>query len=138
MSEQRGGARPGAGRKPKGFSSKRIDAMLKAARRYRRKCGKSPEELLMDIAYKADGAQDATLAQRVRALGIYFQHTMPTTSESEITVNKPRAPYVYRNEDERKAIEAAQRSGALPPGGICLPETDLPPNVVVMDGGKKD
>ena len=72
-----------------------IDDLLKAARAYKRRYGKSPEELLLDIAYKVEAGAEATLAQQLKAVTTYLRQTMPSSSENTVNVNRPTEPAIY-------------------------------------------
>jgi len=106
--ENRGGRRPNqTGRPPKTLSQKRIDALLKAARKFERRLGKSPEDLLMELAYAVEAGKDATLTQQYRALDCFFRNTMPRQTESNVTVTKHTAPGVLLPAEDRDPAELA-------------------------------
>ena len=96
-----GGIRPNqTGRPRKSPSQKRIDELLKVARAYTRKQGKSPEELLMDLVYAVGEGSEATLAQQYKALQTYFHQTMPAQKEIQQTITHNTEPAVALPEED--------------------------------------
>jgi len=94
-SENRGGRRDyQPGRPKKSLAQARIDGFLKESGRYKRKHGKSVEELLLDVIHAVGWAVDATMTSRLNAMRIYFQQTMPSVSESNVTVSRAEGPGV--------------------------------------------
>ena len=100
VKKQWGGARQGAGGPRKTLSQKRIDDLMRLARKAKRETGKGPEDLLFDVMYARGDFKNVTLIQRNKAIETYLRHTMPTTSEQNVKVTKREAPAVYLPEQK--------------------------------------
>ena len=80
----RGGARPGAGRKPiYVISEKEVEKLVEAAEKKAKETGKSIADVLIDLAYQKDDKRTALAAVR-----IYLDHTITKTTEKDINLNE--------------------------------------------------
>ena len=87
-----GGARQGAGRKPKYMlTDYQVKKMIMAARKRARETGKTPDDILIGFIY---GDEDATVKDRLSAIGIYKTYTMSKSSEQNINVTKQVGPKI--------------------------------------------
>ncbi len=75
--ENRGGARPGAGRKPETLSVRQVRLMLERAEAKAEEHGKTLDDVLLDIAYSAEEKTSDKLA----AIKIFKTHTMIKLNE---------------------------------------------------------
>lgn len=71
--DNRGGARPGAGRKPKTLSASQVAATLKRVRKWARETGKHIDDLLLEIAY----AKEEKTVDRISAIKVIKDLTSP-------------------------------------------------------------
>jgi hypothetical protein len=77
--ENRGGARPGAGRKPiYTVSEREVKRLVKAARKKAKESGQDIAEILMGLAYQVDDKRTA-----LGAIRIYLEHTTVNTVEKD-------------------------------------------------------
>ena len=102
----RGGARPGAGRPKKTNTQKQVDSMLAAGTAWAKREGKSLDDLLLGIAYAKDGFENVTVAQQLKAISLWKQHTMASVSESHIDVTKRSGPGIYLPEELPEIVPA--------------------------------
>lgn len=79
--ENRGGARPGAGRPKKTLGALGVERMLEATARYAKRYGKEVEELLLDICYGEGFAEEATIAVRLKAIERVLAQSAPRMKE---------------------------------------------------------
>jgi len=104
--ENRGGARPGAGRKPQSVSQSQVKAMLRAARKRAKEAGRTIDDILLDVMYGLDEQTKDKLA----AIKIFKDFTMAKQTESTV-------------EHTRRTV-----------GPVCLPERRPDPAKVVPIG----
>ena len=102
----RGGARPGAGRPKKTTSQQLVDSMLATGKEWAKREGKSLDDLLLAIAYAKDDFEKVTIAQRIKAVSLFKQHTMASVSESHIDVTKHSGPGIYLPEELPEDVPA--------------------------------
>lgn len=108
--ENRGGARPGSGRKRTRLSDDQVHKLIKAAVKKERETGISVGDRLIGIIYN----NRATNAEKIAAIKAFYDHTITKASESDVNVTKFQEPAFYLPES--------------------LPD---PAKVVVIAGGKK-
>ena len=107
--ENRGGSRPGAGRKPQPrvtLSEFQVRRLLRKARRMALLTGKDVDDLLIEFIYHADGR----IVDRLAAIKLFKEYTAPKPSEGG-GANKNLGPKLF------------------------LPE-QRPPELSVINGGK--
>lgn len=75
--ENRGGARPGAGRKPETLSAKQVQLMLDKAKEYAEKHGKTVDEILLDFIYGSE-IKDA---DKLAAIKLFKTYTIAKLQE---------------------------------------------------------
>lgn len=91
--DNRGGARPGAGRKPTldaGLSAHATAALRRKVRRYARKYGKDPDDLLLDVIY----SQEEATRDRLAAMKLLKEYTAPKPQEGG-AADKALGPAVF-------------------------------------------
>ena len=128
--ENRGGSRPGAGRKPVYvISEKEVKKLVKAARGKARETGKSLADVLIDLAYQTDDKRTSLAAIR-----IYFDHTIVKNTEKDINLKQGHTgPSIYKINDRGEAVLTKFGSSS-----ICLPEMKPDPaKLIPIGGGKK-
>ena len=111
----RGGARPGAGRKPAYvISNKEKKNLVKAAKKKAKETGKSIADVLIDLAYQTDDKRTA-----LGAIRIYFDHTITKTTEKDINLNdnKNIGPTIFKTNDRGEWVVTKPGSSS-----IFLPE----------------
>ncbi len=85
-----GGKRPGAGRPPgsggrgKTLSQEAVERALEESQRFAERFGKTVEELLCDIAWGVEWAENATLNIRLKAIIQVMDRTAPRIQEGGI------------------------------------------------------
>lgn len=100
--ENRGGARPGAGRKPLSLSAQQIKDMREAAEKRAKKEGKTLFEVLLDWIYDAElGIKD-----RQNAMKLYMDKMLIAVSEGG-EADKELGPAVYLP-GQRPQLEAVK------------------------------
>ena len=102
----RGGARPGAGRPRKTNTQKLVDSMLAAEKEWAKREERSLDDLLLAIAYAKDDFEKVTIAQRIKAVSLFKQHTMASVSESHVNVTKHSGPGIYLPEEVEEGAPA--------------------------------
>ncbi len=102
----RGGARPGAGRPKKTTSQQLIDSMLATGKEWEKREGGSLDEVLLAIIYAKGDFDKATIAQRIKAVALFKQHTMASVSESHVNVTKHSGPGIYLPEELPELVPA--------------------------------
>ena len=109
-----GGYRPGAGSKPKSLTDKQVRAMLKTARKYAKKYGKTVDDILLGLIYarEDDIPMKMTARERIGAIKVYKEFAQAKTSEQNITVQHQTEP------------------------AISLPAIEDDPGLTVVSGGK--
>lgn len=75
--ENRGGARPGAGAKPKTLSARQVQAMLDKAKEYAEKHKKTVDEVLLDFIYCSESKD----ADRLAAIKLFKTYTIAKLQE---------------------------------------------------------
>lgn len=105
--ENRGGARPGAGRKPgpnRTLSAKLVNEMLRKAKKYARKHGKTLDEVLLDLVY-AETTRDA---DKIACVRLFKEYTTPKIEEGG-EVDRQLGPAVFLPEHRPplKVVEKA-------------------------------
>jgi hypothetical protein len=94
--ENRGGYRPGAGRKPgpqRTLSAQLVAEMLRKARKYARRHKKTIDEVLLDIIY-AEKSRDV---DKLASIKLFKEHTSPKLTEggSADTALAAKGPAVF-------------------------------------------
>ena len=110
----RGGARPGAGRKPAYvISEKEVKKLVEAAEKKTKETGKSIADVLIDLAYQKDDKRTALAAIR-----IYLDHTITKTTEKDINLNDNQNSGItfFKTNDRGEMVITK------PGGRIALPE----------------
>jgi hypothetical protein len=124
MSDNRGGKRPGAGRKPiYEISDRELKQLVKAAKKKAKETGKSLADVLIELAYQIDDKRTA-----LQALRVYFERVIIKSTERDINItpdNQWGNGVLIASPEERKIIsklspELRKRHGldfsiALPP-----------------------
>lgn len=138
ITDNRGGARPGAGRKPiYEISEHEVKQLINAAKKKAKETGKSLADVLLDLAYQTKDKRTALGAMR-----IYFDRVIIKNTEKDITISKTMTSGVFIYSDEEK--EAIDK---LPPKlraefgrmfPILLPETKPDPAKLITEGENKD
>jgi hypothetical protein len=120
--ENRGGARPGAGRKPiYTVSEREVKRLVKAARKKAKESGQDIAEVLLGLAYQVDDKRTA-----LGAIRIYLEHTTVKTVEKDDSqpgryiggplILSQAAMALYR------ALSDEERERIFPGPRIILPE----------------
>ena len=120
----RGGARPGAGRKPTYvISEKEVKKLVKAAEKKAKETGKSLADVLIDLAYQTDDKRTA-----LGALRIYFDHTIVKNTEKDINLNQNQnvGPTIYKTNDRGEMIITQIGSSS-----VYLPELKPDPTKLI-------
>jgi hypothetical protein len=99
MSDNRGGARPGAGRKPiYEISESELKQLVKAAKKKAKETGKNLADVLIDLAYQIDDKRTA-----LQALRVYFERVIIKSTERDITITPDNqwgnAPLIATSEE---------------------------------------
>jgi site-specific recombinase XerD len=110
--ENRGGRRPGAGRKPKYMLSEtQIKNMLRAARKKAKETGKTIDDILLDIIY-TDGKKISERDQ-LAAIKLFKDFTITKSSEKTVTHNVNQGPAVglppIREDEGLKVISGGKK-----------------------------
>lgn len=99
-----GGSRKGSGRKQVHISTdSQIKAMHRAARKRAKEEGKTIDEVLVAIIYEPE----TTTKDRLAAIKLFKEFTMPKRTESDVKVNKseePRLMYPEKKPDPAKVV----------------------------------
>lgn len=110
----RGGARPGSGRKPGGIptvSGLQIERMLRAARRYKRKYGKSVDDVLLGFIYgEAMEGETVKIAERVACIKVFKEYTIAKMQEGGET-DQALGPAVFLPE-QRPQLTVVKKESA--------------------------
>ena len=91
--ENRGGYRPGAGQKPgslRTLSASQVQAMLRTAKKWAKKTGRTIDDVLMSIVYD----DEAKNSDRLAGIKVFKDYTVAKLSEGGET-DKVLAPAVY-------------------------------------------
>ncbi len=75
--ENRGGARPNSGPKPRTLSANQVAKMLRKARRRAKSTGKDVDDILLDFIY----ADEVRIADRVACIKLWKEFTMAKLAE---------------------------------------------------------
>jgi hypothetical protein len=112
--ENRGGARAGAGRK-KGsgqtLSARQVRAMLRKAREYAIKHGKTIDELLLDWIYGADGESTPRLEHRIACVKLWKEYTIAKLQEGGEVDRSLAGPAIFLPE-QRPRLEPVKTDKA--------------------------
>ena len=135
--ENRGGARPGAGRKPiYTISEREIKQLVKAARKKAKETGKTPAEVLMDLAYK-DGDKRTALGE----LRVYLEHTTVKNVEKDVGLpgRDITGPLILSQTAKAlyDALSDEERRNLFPPAVIILPEQRPDPAKQILFAGSR-
>ena len=126
----RGGARPGAGRKPiYVISEKEVEKLIDAADKKAKETGKSLADVLIDLAYQKDDKRTA-----LGAIRIYLDHTIVKSAEKDINLNDNQnaGPNICKINDRGEWVVAKPGSSR-----IFLPEIKPDPALAVVKRGKE-
>jgi len=126
----RGGARPGAGRKPVYvISEKERKKLVKAANKKAKETGKSLADVLIDLAYQKDDKRTA-----LGAIRIYLDHTITKATEKDINLNDNQnaGPTIFKTNDRGERVVTKLGSSR-----IFLPEQKPDPAKLVPINGNK-
>lgn len=85
-----GGARPGSGPKRQTLSVRQVQGMLRTAKKYAKKHGKSIDEVLLDFVY----AEDTSDKDRIACIKIFKEYTIAKIQEGGET-DKALGPGIY-------------------------------------------
>ena len=130
FAKQRGGTRPGAGRKPiYVISEKEVKKLVEAAEKKTKETGKSIADVLIDLAYQKDDKRTA-----LGAIRIYLDHTITKTTEKDINLNDNQnaGPNIFKINDRGEWVVAKPGSSR-----IFLPEIKPDPALAVVKRGKE-
>jgi len=112
--DNRGGARPGSGRKPGSIptvSGLQIEKMLRAARRYKRKYQKSIDDVLIGFIYgEALEGETVKIAERVACIKVFKEYTIAKMQEGSDT-DKQLGPAVFLPE-QRPQLSIVEKKTA--------------------------
>ncbi len=110
--DNRGGARAGSGRKPGGvptISGLQIEKMLRAARRYKRKHGKSIDDVLVGFIYgEAMEGETVKIAERVACIKVFKEYTIAKMQEGGET-DKGLGPTVFLPEQRPPQLTVVKK-----------------------------
>ena len=111
----RGGARPGAGRKAGQvgtISAQQVERMLRAARKYRKKYGKSIDEVLLGFIYgeAEEGEAKPKFSDRVTSIKVFKEYTIAKMQEGGET-DKALGPAVFLPE-QRPQLSVVKKESA--------------------------
>ena len=127
----RGGARPGAGRKPKYIiSEKEVEKLVEAAEKKAREKGESIADVLIDLAYQKDDKRTALAAIR-----IYLDYTITKTTEKDINLNQNQntGPTIFETNDRGEMVITQLGSSR-----IFLPEQKPDPAKLIPMNQEKE
>ena len=98
MADNRGGKRPGAGRKPTpGVSDRQVKAMLRVAAKLKRETGVSIDEILVRLIYSGK----SKVMEKLAAIRLFKDYTMARTSQVNMDVVKHETgPGIYLPEEQ--------------------------------------
>lgn len=91
--DNRGGKRPGAGRKPAEkftITDQQVREMIAAAKRIAKQTGVTLDDILVRIAYSEKSKTNEKLA----AIKLFKDYTMVKTSENNVNVSKQIGPVI--------------------------------------------
>ena len=127
----RGGARPGAGRKPAYIiSEKEVEKLVEAAEKKAKETGKSIADVLIDLAYQKDDKRTA-----LGAIRIYLDHNITKTTEKDINLNDNQntGPTIFKTNDRGEMVITQLGSSR-----IFLPEIEPDPAKLIPINGNKE
>jgi hypothetical protein len=87
---KRGGARPGAGRKPLDLGEKQLNELIKAFKKEGKAHNSSAGQELAKLAFTSNNERI-----RLKALDVYYRAVAIRKSHSTIDVNKPQGPKIF-------------------------------------------
>lgn len=106
-----GGARPGAGRKPKPVSVRQVNVMRRKSQDWAKETGYDVDDFLLAVIggyTKLLGVDNIPLKDRITCAKIWKEYTMGKVSEEKITTEKVRGPVIglppITREDPAKLI----------------------------------
>lgn len=91
--DNRGGARPGAGRpkdEDRDLSKAQIKEMLRAAARIARQTGVTMDDILVRIAY----SEKTKTAEKLAAIKLFKEYTMVKTTDQNVNVSQQIGPKI--------------------------------------------
>lgn len=106
--ENRGGWRPGAGRKPDTLSKHQVDLMLRAAKKRAKEEGKTIDDILLDIIY----GDETNNKDRLAGIKLFKDYTIPKIKEEGDT-NKALGPQIglpAMKEDPAKVVQMKKQA----------------------------
>ena len=107
--ENRGGYRPGAGRKPDTLPEGEIAKMLKAEKKKAKATGKSIDDILLSIIYGE--ASDIRPSDRLTAIKIFKEFTIGKRKVTESTIKQPLGPTIYLPAQMPDPAKVIQKKG---------------------------
>jgi len=133
----KGGSRPGAGRKPAFVNSDKFrEQLVSACEKKAEETGRTVADELLEIAYSDDKRT------KMPALRLIFEKVVTEVREVESGSTMWGGPLKFDPEKKDEffaAVKILQEAGALPAGGIFLPEERPNPAKVMSlktGGGK--
>ena len=133
ISDNRGGKRIGAGRKPiYEISDSELKQLVKAAKKKAKETGKSLADVLMGLAYQIDDKRTA-----LQALRVYFERVIVKNTEKDITINprEPSNPLIISAEGwaavQKLPPEVREELGL--DAQVCLPPLKPDPAKLIAD-----
>lgn len=120
------------------ISEREIKQLIKAARKKTKETGKTPAEVLMDLAY-----QDGDKRTALGAIRVYLEHTTVKTAEKDVNQGERNmtGPLILSQAAMAlfRALSEEERDKLFPSVGIVLPEMRPDPAKVIplSDPAKK-
>jgi hypothetical protein len=87
-----GGSRAGSGRKRAALSDAQVKKLLRAAKKKEKETGVSVADQLMSVIY---GKRDVKIKERIAAIKVFYDQTVTSASESDVSVTKQIEPSIY-------------------------------------------
>ena len=97
---KRGGARPGAGRKPMDLGEKQVNELIKAFKKEGKTHNSSPGQELARLAFASDNER-----VRLKALDVYYRAVAIRKSHSRIETHQIPGPAIYLPEIKKPSKE---------------------------------
>ena len=92
IKENRGGKRPGSGRKPKYMLTEyQIQQMHKKAKKRAREEGKTIDDILLDVIYYTGKSE---LREKLAAIKLLKEYTLQKHTEKDVNVNINHGPVI--------------------------------------------
>lgn len=95
-----GGRRPGSGRPRDTLTVEQVNALLRSAKKYAKKYGKTVDEILLDLIYSDDIAPTV----RGSCIRTFKQYTVAPLKEGGLT-DKTLGPSIYLPEEKGQVVE---------------------------------